>query len=308
MNNFRYHIVSLMAVFLALSVGIVIGVTLRPSVDSGLTQQAAQDRKTVQDLRAEIDRRNAIDEYTDAYAARVNPTITAGLLSGERVALIVMPDAPSAVVDEITNAVPVAGGEVTKTVRLDKSAFADGAPGKIEEALSAYPELLGLPGDATAATALGAAIGRGVLAKEPVAEDALAAAIMKSLSGAGLVAVDGKATDQAQLAVVVTSPAPTTPPTADLLTSHVQFDLALKQAAAGVVVAGPNSLNIQGTDVLAIRTDSDSVDVLSTVDVADLASGVTTTLLAGKEQLLGRHGHYGALTGADAPTPELPVR
>src|SRR6476469_5460666 len=100
MINFRYHIVSLMAVFLALSVGIVIGVTLRPSVDTGLTQQAEQDRKTVQDLRAESDRRNAVEEYSDAYAARVNPMITAGLLSGEHVALIVMPDAPSAVVDE----------------------------------------------------------------------------------------------------------------------------------------------------------------------------------------------------------------
>ena len=36
-------------------------------------------------------------------------------------------------------------------------------------------------------------------------------------------------------------------------------------------------------------------DVISTVDVADLPSGVTTTVLAGQEQLLGRQGHYGAL-------------
>src|ERR687897_627257 len=35
MINFRYHIVSLMAVFLALSVGIAVGVSLGPSVDQG---------------------------------------------------------------------------------------------------------------------------------------------------------------------------------------------------------------------------------------------------------------------------------
>ena len=39
------------------------------------------------------------------------------------------------------------------------------------------------------------------------------------------------------------------------------------------------------------------------MDVADLTSGVTTVILAGKEQLLGRQGHYGALSKADAPVP-----
>jgi hypothetical protein len=297
-----------MAVFLALSVGIVIGVTLRPSVDSGLTQQAEQDRKQVQELRAEIDRRKALDDYREAYAARVDPLITAGLLTGQRVAVIVMPDAPSAVVDQISEAVPVAGGEVTKTVRLDDSAFADTAPDQVDEALSAYGELLGFGADATAATKLGVGVGRAVLATEPVAEDDLAKAITRSLTGAGLLTVEGKSTEQAELAVVVTAEASTPPPTAEVLASHVQFDLAIRAASSGAVVAGPNSQEIQGTDVLAVRTDTSSVDVLSTVDVADLASGVTTTLLAGKEQLLGRQGHYGALTGADAPTPELPVR
>ena len=51
-------------------------------------------------------------------------------------------------------------------------------------------------------------------------------------------------------------------------------------------------------------SDASSVDLLSTVDVADLTSGVTTTVLAGKEQLLGTPGrHYGALAKADAPLP-----
>ena len=308
MINFRYHIVSLMAVFLALSVGIVIGVTLRPSVGSGLTQQAEQDRKTVQELRAEIDRRNALDKYREDYAARVGPTITAGVLSGARVAMIVMPDAPSAVVNAIAKAVPIAGGEVTKTVRVDDSAFADTAPEKLDNALADYGQALGVGDNASAATRLGTALGRAVLAKDPVAEDPVAKAIAKALSGAGLIAVDGKSTEQAQLAIVVTAAAPTTAPTADELAAHVQFDVALKDDAAGVVVAGPNSPDIEGTDVLAVRTDSSSVDLLSTVDVADLASGVTTVPLAGKEQLLGRQGHYGALTGADAATPELPVR
>ena len=33
-----------------------------------------------------------------------------------------------------------------------------------------------------------------------------------------------------------------------------------------------------------------------------------TTVLAGKEQLLGEQGHYGALARADDALPDLPVR
>jgi len=78
---------------------------------------------------------------------------------------------------------------------------------------------------------------------------------------------------------------------------------------ASVVVAGPNSEDLEGTDVLAVRSDPTAVDLLSTVDVADLTSGVTTSVLAGREQLNGSAGrHYGALAKADAPLPDLPVR
>ena len=98
------------------------------------------------------------------------------------------------------------------------------------------------------------------------------------------------------------------PPDAEQLAAHVEFDLALK-ARAGVVLAGPNSADLEGTDVRAVRSDPAGDNLLSTVDVADLSSGVTTTMLAGQEQLLGREGrHYGALAGADAPLPTLPVR
>ena len=76
-----------------------------------------------------------------------------------------------------------------------------------------------------------------------------------------------------------------------------------------MVLAGPNSEDLEGTDVLAARSDAVAVDMLSTVDVADLPSGVTTVVLAGKEQLNGIVGkQYGALAKADAPLPALPVR
>ena len=76
MINFRYHIVSLMAVFIALSVGIAVGVSLSPSVDQGLLQQAAQDRKQVTDLRAELDRRKALDDYRNATGEQLSSVLS----------------------------------------------------------------------------------------------------------------------------------------------------------------------------------------------------------------------------------------
>jgi hypothetical protein len=306
--NFRYHIVSLMAVFLALAVGIVLGVTLRPSVDTGLAQQAAQDRKQVQDLRAELDRRNALDDYRDAYAARVGAELTAGVLNGAKVALVAMPDAPSAVVSAISAAITDAGGAVTGTVKVNAKAFDEDKSADLTAALGSHASALALTDSMSDSTKFGVALGRAIASKQPGRRDETALDISKSLTSAGLITIDGDAVDTAELIVVVGAESTEPRPAPEQLTAHVEMDVALRSQAGGVVLAGPNSAEIEGTDVLTARNDAAAVDVLSTVDVADLTSGVTTTVLAGKEQLLGRQGHYGAFSKADAPLPNLPVR
>jgi Copper transport outer membrane protein, MctB len=306
--NFRYHIVSLMAVFIALSVGIAVGVSLSPSVDQGLLQQAAQDRKQVTDLRAELDRRKALDNYRNAYDEQVGEVVTAGVLNGQRVAIVAMPDAPASVVRSISDAVVVAGGTVVRDVKVNAEAFDSAKAEDVTDALGDYFGPLGLNDTMSAATRLGVAVGRSIGSKEVEDRDALAIAVGESLERRGLVTISKESAAQAQLIIVVTAPAPDPPPTSEELTAHVQFDVGLT-TRAGVVLAGPNSEEIEGTDVLAARSDPTAVDSLSTVDVADLSSGVTTVVLAGKERVLGHPSqHYGALAKADAPLPELPVR
>jgi Copper transport outer membrane protein, MctB len=306
--NFRYHIVSLMAVFIALSVGIAVGVSLSPSVDQGLLQQAAQDRKQVTDLRAELDRRKALDDYRNAYDEQVGQVVTAGVLNGQRVAMVAMPEAPTGVVRDISNAVIGAGGTVVRDVKVTAEAFDAARAQDVTDALADYSGPLGLNDSMSSATRLGVAVGRSIGSKEMEDRDALAIAVGESLEKHGLVTISKESAAQAQLIVVVTAPASDPRPTPEELAAHVQFQVGLTTRAA-VVLAGPNSEDIEGTDVLAARSDPAAVDSLSTVDVADLSSGVTTVVLAGKERLLGRPAqHYGALAKADAPLPELPVR
>jgi hypothetical protein len=305
--NFRYHIVSLMAVFIALSVGIAVGVSLSPSVDQGLLQQAAQDRKQVTDLRAEMDRRKALDDYRNAYDEQIGVAVTAGVLSEQRVAIVSMPEAPEDVVQSISTAVVGAGGTVVREVDVNAEAFDAGKAEDVTDALADYFGPLGLNDSMSAATRFGVALGRSIASKEMEDRDPLALAIGESLERRGLLTISNGSPAQAQLIIVVTAPASDPRPTPEDLTAHVQFQVGLT-TRGGVVLAGPNSEDIEGTDVLAARSDPTAVDSLSTVDVADLSSGVTTVVLAGKERLLGRPGqHYGALTRADAPLPELPV-
>ena len=308
MINFRYHIVSLMAVFLALAVGIAVGVSLSPSVSQGLNEQAAQDRKQVTALRAELDRVKAIQDYRDAWSARVGEQVGQDALSGVGVALVSMPDAPTQVVQAISDGITGAGGTVVRTVAIDADVYDTARADAVNEAIAPFRDGLGLEDSMTPATRFGRALGRAIAAKAPQERDELAVGIGEALQRAGLATLDGDSNRGAELVVVVSATASTPQPAPEVLQGHVQTDVGLLFHAAGLVLAGPNSADITGTDVLTLRADSDAADVISTVDVADLPSGVTTTVLAGQEQLLGRQGHYGALTRADAPLPTLPVR
>ena len=308
MINFRYHIVSLMAVFMALAVGIAAGVSLAPSVDQGLQQQAAQDRKQVSELRAELDRRNALDDYREAYEQQVGDAVIEGTLSGVPVALVTMPDAPGAVVQAVSVAVATAGGTVVREVEVRPDAFDPAKAELVDSTLQPWSGPLGLNDTMSPSTKIGTALARSIASRQAEVRDQLALEVADALDGSGLVSINRGSTAQAQLVIVVPAEAPTEPLTSDQLTAHVQFYVAMADRAA-VVLAGPNSQEIEGTDVLAVRSDASAADAMSTVDVADLSSGVSTTVLAGQELLLRPEGrHYGALARADAPLPDLPVR
>ena len=176
---------------------------------------------------------------------------------------------------------------------------------------------VGLTDQMAPATKVGWCLARAIGSRSAVARDDYARTVGRTLSSAGLVDVREDADEAAELVIVVTAPtvtpAPTTDEAAELTTAHVQLETGLRQQGGtndriAVVVAGPNSDGLDGTDVNAIRTTSPASDELSTVDVADLPSGVVTAVLAGKEQMVGRQGHYGALARADDALPALPVR
>ena len=144
-----------------------------PSVDQGLLQQAAQDRKQVTDLRAELDRRKALDNYRNAYDEQVGQVVTAGVLNGQRVAMVAMPEAPTSVVRDISNAVIVAGGTVVRDVKVNSGSLRRSKSRGCHRRAGDYFGPLGLNDTMSPATRLGVAVGRSIGSKEMEDRDAL---------------------------------------------------------------------------------------------------------------------------------------
>src|SRR4051812_16595331 len=113
MLDFRYHALSLVAVFLALAIGIVLGVTIGDSLVSDA------ERSLRGDLRADVERARSDEAIARAELAgrdrmldQVYPLLANARLSGERVALVSWGALPNNVEGGARDAVSKGGGRI----------------------------------------------------------------------------------------------------------------------------------------------------------------------------------------------------
>ena len=92
MIDFRYHVVSLVAVFLALAVGIVLGAgPLREELSTTLEEQVAELRQERSELRAELEDEQRRSEAKDDLVRVMTGPLAAGRLTDVRVAMVLLP-------------------------------------------------------------------------------------------------------------------------------------------------------------------------------------------------------------------------
>jgi hypothetical protein len=162
--DFRYHALSLVAVFLALGIGIVLGVTIGDSLVS------EADRSLRAGLRGDVidardDERRARDqvERRDDLIETVFPTLAADRLGNERVAVVAVGSIPDDVERDVRDAVEEAEGEIDSVTELDSppelADLGEAAGSRFEDAGS----------DSDVAEELGARIGRALVAGGPLA-------------------------------------------------------------------------------------------------------------------------------------------
>jgi hypothetical protein len=323
MIDFRYHLVSLVSVFLALAVGIVLGAgPLKDTIGATITEDAASLRSQTASLRSQLDTANSGIAHRDDFVTAVTPALVSGQLGGHSVVLVSLPGADTGVVKPLSQALKTAGARVTGQVTIKndwtdpaKQAFRDQLVTQLQVSPTAGSTTAPAP-TATTNEKLSVLLARALVTPE-IAQaqraDATAQTLLKGLSGAGLLSVDAEVTSQATEVVMIVPGVdqndgvkpPTPTAQADTPPTFRELAIMLDGACDGAVVMGPASSAGAGGVIAAVRGDSGSAKVVSTVDTSGSPMGVVATVLALREQLSGGAGNYGFAEGAKSPLPAL---
>jgi hypothetical protein len=312
--DFRYHLVSLIAVFLAVALGIVIGTTAlnAPILEDleGEVAALAEDKRELEtqtrELQAELD-------TSDAFEQAVAPSLVAGNLAGRSVVLVAAgEDIATETVEEVSTLVGQAGGTLTGTVRLQPG-YSDPATAAEVQSYVTGP---GLPTGVTlpetddtgqlVGSLLAQVLMRPATPGAPAPDTAALSSVLAGLRALDVLDVESSSVTPADFAVLLTAGAPAEQDAAQRTDTLVDLALALDAAGSGAVVAGDAASAGDTGLVGVIRADPENSAAVSTVDNVDAASGRISTVLALGRESQGTSGAYG--TGEDAqPVPPLPA-
>jgi hypothetical protein len=332
--DFRYHLVSIVAVFLALAIGIVLGSTEL----QGATLTALQT--TQNSLRSQL---NAVSGERDAYAAQAgaanaflqsSESLLLGgghLLAGDKLVLVTEPGAPDPVINGVKAAAAGAGATVTGEVALQR-AFND-LSGATAATLSSINGSVAASDGTLLAGAVdpqttyqqdaAQLIATAILAKpaSPQGQQgqqsqaglstASAQTLLNAYAQQGFITVTGSPTNRADLVVIV-APGSVPADGASDPANRVLVAVGREFASAGAVtvIAGAATPSGQaGSAISVVRSNSVSSKV-STVDNADTTQGQITVMQAIAMQLAGgrpsSYGISGAASVSPAPAPTAP--
>jgi hypothetical protein len=304
--NFRYHVVSIAAVFLALALGLVVGTAAfnGPAAD-GLAAQVDEMGKTNQNLRDELGHAKDEAEQEERFATEALPLMIGNRLNGKRVLIVTSTDADKDYVDGMVEALRTVGGAtITGQVSFQKR-FVD--PASKEELLDIVdhgtpPDVTGLPANSNGTETAAALLAAVLVDHTPRIDTRPREETLGSFTGSYIVGSSVKDTAEA---VLVLAGAPYNEKDANKLNAGLktvveQFD------KAGPVVVGAESTAGDGNLVAAVRGDS-NLKTASTVDNAGSPQGRVALLMALADQIEGKPaGSYG-VSGQNGLVPKAPT-
>jgi len=314
--DFRYHLVSIVAVFLALAIGIVLGATNLRGGTLDLLQTTNDSLKN-QLTAAQAERAGYLNQASAAeqFLQSAEPTLLARQLDGDRVVIVTEPGAQGSVVDGVKQAVTLAGATVTGEVALQPK-FND-ISGANQSSLSSINNSIA-SSNGTSLTAgsnpqttyqqqaaqliANAILANAATAVEPTDTQSLLSAYAQG--GYLTVSPSGAPTVPAQLAVIVT---PQSAPADGQNDPANQVLLAVAQEFAGVssatLVAGSFTGSAQSGSAMSVLRSSSVSSQVSSVDDADLTLGQITVVDALADQLAGKKPNSYGISGASAVNP-----
>jgi Copper transport outer membrane protein, MctB len=312
MIDFRYHIVSIVSIFLALAVGIVLGAgPLQGRLGDTLSKEVAGLRNDKSKLNTELRTVTANVSDLNNFAKAVGPELITGRLAARSITIVRLPGSSDGIVNSISDAIDQAGAKVNGTVKVTK-AWTDPDKKALRDGLATSLAPLArsdIPVGASQDQGLASVLARGLVVTDSSAADkadAGATTALKGLKTGGLIDYSGDGPLPATMAIVVAGPP--TPGESDQLQrdeagAYAVVTRALDAQSAGGIAASDPSAATSGGTLEALRSDKQASAAVSTVDDADQPMGVITVVLALREQLAGSAGQYGVGVGATKIIP-----
>jgi Copper transport outer membrane protein, MctB len=278
----RYHATSLIAVFIALAIGILIGAEFGGDALDDTRRDLEQSLVgNLQDARSRADELNAELNRSNEFAERVYPVLTRDRLEGRRFAILALGGLPSPVTDEVEEALAPTGGRLVGVGVVREAVDVNGLAEDL--AKTRFSDLRTNP---DALSELGTGLGRQLVLGGKLPE--LVRGHLFSRASGNFGALDGLIVvrDQPEEMGVVQREK-----TNQLETALMSGITATRVPAVGVETSTDDSSSIsffQSTD-------------LASVDHIDLPAGKLAMIFA----LLGADGSFGVKSTADQLLPDL---
>jgi len=302
MFGLRYHVASLAAVFVALAVGILLGVAVSgklTDVGEGAELQNVRDdneqlQGELEAARAEAEVATAQGEGASELFAEAYPTLMDGRLEGKNVAIIFLGPADGNVRAEVEDALADAdAGAPTRVVALDVPID----PSELANALEGDELLAGYADDEGDFSDLGRDLGREVVDDDETLWTMLQSQLVEEQTGSPSTPIDAAA-------VVTTWLPPESAGGDDDADAETEATTSLLEGlvsgldGSGIPVVGVAGRDDPGEVLEAYRDQG-----ISSIDDVDLAAGrlALALLLGGAEP-----GHYGfGETATDGIVPPI---
>ncbi|UQU67307.1 copper transporter [Couchioplanes caeruleus] len=306
MINFRYHVVSLTAVFLALAIGLVVGTaalngpvvdTLKDRVDA-LSKDNSNYRDQANQYRDELNR-------SQEFATQVSPALLNGKLTSRKILVVVLPSGKD-YADGVSSMLEVAGATITGRVTVEDKFFDPANAYELldlaERASQTTVPADGLPQNSDGVETSSALLARALLQKAPAVTEQDLTAVLTAYTEPGYIGVSKDMAPGAEATVVVSGLPPVDRDAGkknqNAVTLTTQFSVNRP-----VVVAG-NGIG-EGNLISEVRGDPKLVKEVSTVDNVTTAYGQLATAMVTVERVVaGKVGQYGVSAGASALLPK----
>lgn len=309
MIDFRYHIISIIAVLLALSIGIVTGSAFLGGPLLEQLENRVDSLETTNEERLNRVRETEQERaHAEAALSAFEPTLTNGVLSGRRVVLWRIGETEADTIDAVESALEGADGDIVSSL-VATAAF------DLDD-LAAREDLtttLDLPDVAAAdlrvdiaellGTRAGAVAAQGTVGGEGA--QARLEEVVGALRDLGYLEVEVRDEELAAVpstsAFVIVAGSTDEPP----------FDVApfVTQLASSLGARGNPVVVVEGRGsawgvLEEVRGDGDAHERATTVDDVDTAVGRISLALALDRADEGPAGHYGMGQDAEAPVPQ----